>query len=139
MSDEEAALSALFDWLVSQTNGFKTTSRRLQHWEDVSDQPALFLRHNATTDEYRGQLQIRIVEAEIWIYSNAGEDPDVAPDVDLNDLVQQVRACFREDEDGRFTLNHLVYWCRTEGRSDYSPGDQGPQAIARIPVRITLP
>lgn len=136
----EQVLAALFAWLVAQTTEFETTGRRVKHWNDATvQQPALFLRHIGTTDEYDGDLPIATLDCEIWVYSNSGKDPNVAPDIELNTLVQQVRACFTPDDDNRFTLNHTVYWARIEGRSDYSPGDQGPQAIARIPVRITLP
>lgn len=137
--NEEDVLAALFAWLVAQTTGFQTTGRRVQHWTQVSAQPALYLRHVASTDTYTGQLATTLLECEVWIYSNKGQNPDFAPDIDLTTLVAQVRAAFAPDEDGRFTLNHTVHWCRIEGRSDYSPGDQGPQAIARIPVRVSLP
>jgi hypothetical protein len=123
------------------TTGFLTTGRRTQHWSQVSAQPVLFLRHVGTTDTYNGHLPITTLDCEVWIYSNAGKNPDIAPDIQLNVLVQAVRACFVPDDsdDTRFTLGGLAYWCRIEGRSDYAPGDQGGQAIARIPVRITLP
>lgn len=139
--NHEAVLAAFFAWLVSQTGGlFLTTSRRLQHWALVADQPALYLRHIGTTVAYRGDLQMSTLECEVWIYSNAGADQDVAPDIALNQLVLAVWKCFAPDlDDARFTLNGLVYWCRIEGRIDAAPGDQGPQAIARVPVRITLP
>jgi hypothetical protein len=140
--NHEAVVDALFAWLVAQTTGFETTGRRLRHWNQVAAQPALYVRHTGTTDAYCGQLPMPTLDCEVWIYSNAGKNPDVAPDTSLNTLVQQVRSCLTPvdpTDDGRFTLNGLVYWCRIEGRSDYSPGDQGGQAIARIPVRITLP
>lgn len=126
------------------TTGFLTTGRRVQHWSQVSDQPALFLRHIGTTDEFdHDSLFSRTsLECEAWIYSDAGKNPNAAPDVMLNHLVQMVRQSFAPDGDygdPRFTLAGLAYWCRIEGRSDYSPGDQGGQALARIPIRITLP
>lgn len=137
----ETVLAALLAWLAAHAAGFLTTGRRVQHWSQVSAQPALFLRHIGTTDTFSGQLPITTLECEIWIYSNAGENPTVAPDTQLNVLVDAVRAILIPDRepDYRFTIGGLVYWCRIEGRSDYAPGDQGGQAIARIPVRITLP
>lgn len=139
--NHEAVIAALFAWLVANVPGLQTTSRRVPHWQNVKAQPGLFLRHIGTTDEYTGHLPRTTLDCEVWIYSNAGQNPDVAPDTELNTLVSAVRASFApDDSDGTdFTLNGLVYRCRIEGRSDYSPGDQGPQAIARIPVRITLP
>src|ERR1019366_3543005 len=105
--------------------------------------PALFLRRIGVTDENRdGDYLTTTLECELWIYCNAGQDPDAAPDSDLTGLEQLVRDSFAPDTfDGgeRFTLGGLVYWCRIEGRTDSLPGDQGSQAIAKIPVRITLP
>jgi hypothetical protein len=120
------------------TTGFLTTGRRVKHWQQVPDQPALFLRRTGTLDEYDGDLPIVTIEGEIWIYSKAGEDPAAAPDVALSNLDRRARDSLEADDDMRCTLGGLVYWCRIEGRSDYSPGDQSGQGISRIPVRITL-
>ena len=124
--------------------GFLTTGRRAQHWNQVASQPALFLRRLGTTDEYDHDsfFSRTTLECEAWIYSKAGADPDAAPDMALSCLDQLVRASFAPDGDygdPRCTLGGLVYWARIEGRSDYSPGDQGGQGISRLPIRITLP
>jgi hypothetical protein len=126
------------------STGFMTTGRRLQHWTQVAAQPALFLRRIGTIDEYEhGSFFSRTtLECEVWIYSSAGKNPDAVPDVMLGCLDQMVRQSFAPDGDygdPRYTVGGLAYWCRIEGKSDYSPGDQGGQAIARLPVRITLP
>lgn len=136
----EAVIAALFAHLQA-TNGtnFLTMGRRVQHWSQVAEQPALFLRRTGNTDEYSGHLSITTLDCEIWIYSQTGQDPDAIPDQALSALDAQVRTSFVTDDDARFTLGGLVYWCRIEGKSDYSPGDQGGQGISRIPVRITLP
>jgi len=124
--------------VVAFTTGFLTTGRRVKHWQQVAEQPALFLRRTGTLDEYDGDLPIVTVDGEIWIYSRAGEDPDAAPDVALSNLDRLARDSLEPDDDMRCTLGGLCYWCRIEGRSDYSPGDQSGQGISRIPVRITL-
>ncbi|MGC1300928.1 MAG: hypothetical protein WA840_01015 [Caulobacteraceae bacterium] len=124
--------------------GFLTVGRRLRHWSQVKTQPALFLRRVGTTDDYDpdGFFSITTLECEAWIYSTAGTDPDAVPDEALSNLDQLVRQSLAPDGDygdPRFTLGGMVYWCRIQGRSDYSPGDQGDQGISRIPIRITLP
>jgi len=127
---------------VGFTTGFLTTGRRVPHWSQVSAQPALFLRRIGVTDEYDGLFSRTTLECEAWIYANAGKNPNATPDVTLANLEQLVRQSFAPDGDygdPRFTLGGLVYWCRIQGRGDSSPGDQGGQAISRIPVRITLP
>ena len=124
------------------TAGFQTTGRRVKHWTQVAAQPALFLRRIGSTDEADDPFVITTLDAEAWIYCDAGKDPDTAPDIGLTALEQLVRASFTPDADPgspRFTLGGLVYWCRFEGRADVSPGDQGDQALARLPIRITLP
>ena len=139
MTTIEDAKEALFQHFLDRVGAqFATTGRRVEHWTQVSEQPSLFMRQIGTTDSYSGDLPIVTVELEVWLYSRAGEDPDAVPDAALATLHQAVRDCFDPDDDGRFTLGGIVYWCRIEGRTDYSPGDQGGQGIARIPVRITL-
>ena len=108
----------------------------------MTDQPALFLRRVGTHDEGQDPFTITTLECEAWIYCNAGKDPDIVPDSQLTYLEQVIRAALQPgpaDYDGRFTLGGLVYWCRVEGKGDIFPGDQGPQSIAVIPIRITLP
>lgn len=129
---------------ASFTTGFLTTGRRVEHWAKVPDQPALFLRRTGVTDQadHENFYSITTLECEAWIYCNAGQDKDIAPDEALTALEQMLRESFAPDGeygDPRFTLGGLVHWCRFEGRSDISPGDQGPQAIARMPIRITIP
>ena len=121
--------------------GFLTTGRRVQHWSEVTEQPALFLRRLGSEDHYSGEMPITELECEVWIYSKAGDDPDAIPDQALSNLDFMVRQAFTPDAWGdyvRNTLDALVYWARIQGRSDYAPGDQGGQGISRIPVRITL-
>lgn len=125
------------------TTGFLTTGRRVQHWSQVSAQPALFLRRTAVhDDETEDGLIMTTLECEAWIYCNAGQNPDVDPDDALTGLETLIRASMAPgiaDDEGRFTLGGIAYWCRISGHGDISAGDQGPQAIARIPIRITLP
>lgn len=124
------------------STGFLTASRRVTHWQQTPNQPAFFLRRVGMSDDADGHFIIRTIECEMWIYCNAGQDESLAPDEVLtgletmlrNSLIPDVR-----DDDVRFTLDGRVYWCRIEGNADISPGDHDSQAIARIPLRITLP
>jgi hypothetical protein len=124
--------------------GFQTLGRRLQHWQKVTAQPALFLRRIGATDEdaNQGGFIITTLECQAWIYCDAGKNPDLAPDTGLTALERLLRQTVAPDDPGgdpRFTIGGQVYWCRVEGRTDSSSGDQAGQAIARIPLRITLP
>ena len=128
----------------SFNTGFLTTGRRVKHWTQVTEQPAMFLRRigvSYSADPQSG-FTITTILCEVWIYCNAGEDPDAVPDDALAALEQMLIESFEPDADYGdtfFTLGGQTYWCRIEGQSDISPGDQDGQAIARIPIRITLP
>lgn len=127
----------------SFSTGFLTASRRVTHWQQTPNQPAFFLRRVGMSDDPDGHFIIRTIECEMWIYCNAGQDESVAPDEVLTGLETMLRNSLipdvRDDDGVRFTLGGRVYWCRIEGNADISPGDHDAQAIARIPLRITLP
>lgn len=127
---------------VALTTGFLTFSRRFKFWTAVTEQPALFLRDADEDLHYPNtSLQIQTMKAEIWIYSNAGQNPDVAPVIALNNLLDAVQAAFASDRpmENRFTLGGLVHWCRLIGKIEKSPGDLDGQAIAVADVEIIVP
>lgn len=141
-SDYEIVMDALFAQLIGGGD-FVTTGRRVLHWNQVSEQPALFLRRTGVLYQSQDLQVMRTLICEVWIYSKGGEDPDAAPDETLTDLEAKVLARLapdvHDDDEARFTLGGLVYWCRVEGRSDMGPGDQAGQAVAKIPILVTLP
>lgn len=127
---------------VPLTTGFLTFSRRFKHWSQVTAQPALFLRDGTEEIQYRGTImQSQTMKCEVWIYSNAGENPDAVPVIALNNLLDAVQSAFAPDDPnrGRFTLGGLVEWCRLDGKIEKEPGDIGGQAIAVADVEITVP
>lgn len=127
---------------VTFTTGFLTTGRRVQMWSQVAAQPALFLRDSDEDMEYlNGILQKQTINAEVWIYSKAGADPDIAPVTALNNLLDAVQSVFEPDDfiSGRFTLGGLVEWCRLSGSIMKEPGDLDGQAIAIADVEIIVP
>jgi hypothetical protein len=148
-SFDAIALTATLDQPLTEdstggsfTTGFLTTSRRLKFWSEVEEQPALFVTHTGAEDEWSNDVFAKTtVEADIVIYSRAGEDPDAAPDITLNNLVNAVREALAPDDPatGTFTLGDLCHWCRIEGKTEYDPGDTDKQSKAVIAVRILLP
>lgn len=131
-------------YAAALSTGFLTTGRRLKFWTDVAEQPALFLRDGDEELDYpqeQGVLQLQTLKPEIWIYSNAGQNPDLAPATGLNNLLDAVQAAFAPDspQTGRFTLGGLVFWCRLNGKVTKEPGDLDGQAIAIAEVEITVP
>jgi hypothetical protein len=127
---------------IALTTGFLTFSRRFKFWTEVQAQPALFLRDGDEELHYPNtSLQIQTMKAEIWIYSNAGENPDLAPVIALNNLLDAVQSTFAPDnrQTNTFTLGGLVNWCRMIGKVEKDPGDADGQAIAVAEVEIIVP
>lgn len=127
---------------VSMSSGFLTTGRRLKFWSDVAAQPALFLRDGDEDLTYpQIVLQEQVILAELWIYANSGKDPEAVPVILLNNLLDAIQTGFAPDDpmQQRFTLGGLVFWCRISGKVTKSPGDIDGQAIAIVPVEITVP
>lgn len=123
------------------TTGFLTVGRRAALWTEVTAQPAMFLRHTFDRDEYINTVMQRtIIECEVWIYSNAGQNPNYPTDTQLNNLATAIRKALAPDVRGfPNTLGGLVQWCRVEGESAYDSGDLDNYAKALIPIRIVCP
>lgn len=127
---------------VALTTGFLTASRRFKFWGDVTAQPALFLKDGDEDLEYPHiTLQKQTIKCEVWIYSKAGDNPNIAPVSALNNLLDAVQGAFASDDPmkGRFTLGGLVEWCRLSGKILKDPGDASGQAIAVADVEIIVP
>jgi hypothetical protein len=135
-------LSANVSAASAFTTGFQTASRRVRLWTDVlSIMPCLYMRHVTDKDDYvQTILQRTTIDVEIWIYSNAGQDPNLAPDITLNNLCTAVRNALKPDYRGApQTLGGLVQWARVEGESTYDPGDLDKFSKALIPVKVLCP
>lgn len=126
---------------ASFSTGFLDVGRRVKMWGEEQEMPACFLRHTKDKDEYVNTvMQKTSMEFEVWIYSDAGEDPDEVPDITLNNLVTAVRNCLKMDVSGRpQTLNGLVQWARVEGDTVYDPGDIDGVGKALLNVTVLCP
>lgn len=127
---------------VPLKTGFRTTGRRVKRWTEVSEQPALFLRLTADEDVYPNIIISKTtLEAEIWVYSQAGRNPDAVPGIALSGLVDAIRAALKPDNRmlQQLTLGGLVNSCRIEGRTVFDPGDLDGQAKAVLPIKILCP
>lgn len=136
----ETIIEALLN-LVSGAAGFRTIGRRLQFPDQVTEQPAIFVRY--LKDHYperpTGLLPKTVMEAEIWIYATTGS-PDAVPDAVLNPLIDAVEAALQPSPAiGAQTLGGLVVHCWIEGDILKEPGDLDDQAMAMIPVRLLAP
>lgn len=143
MSVTREQIMTAFGSLVFNAGPFKTTGRRVQMWNQVSSQPAAFVRNIGDKYERHGALPPKItMMVEIWLYDNsAGVDPNAAPGAALNALVDAVEAALAPDSkvSNELTLGGLVTRCRIEGECIFDPGDLDGQAKAVIPVHILVP
>jgi hypothetical protein len=127
---------------VACTAGVLTVGRRLRPWGEVAAQPALFVRDTEEELEYLNIiLQRQTIKAEVFLYAQSGNDPNVTGGTALNNLIDSIQAALAPDDQGsgRFTLGGLVEWCRLEGRVDKEPGDLDGQAMAMAEILITVP
>lgn len=146
--DREGILGALFARLQTVAD-FPTTGRRVLFWSEVSEQPALFLRH--VMDHYppraSGIPAHVTMRAEVWIYSQAGKNPDAVPEAALNQLVSAVETVLAPEAiwNGRNiqnvqTLGRLdVEHCWIEGDIIFDNGDLDAQGKVIVPIAILVP
>ena len=89
----EQVLTALFT-LLQTASGFNSYSRRFQLWDQVKPaaMPALILSEKPEQIQRGKELRpgIRTLNAEVWIYINAGKDPNEVPATTLNTLIDAI-------------------------------------------------
>lgn len=130
--------------------GIATSSRRLQPWTSVKNQPALFLvgGHNLYPgiSGREGRLSntpARItLEPVVWIYANV-PDPNALPETTLNALLDAFEKTLDPDPatDNGVWLNlglQGVIHCRIEGRVLINTGPIDGQAVAQIPLAVEV-
>jgi hypothetical protein len=128
--------------------GFRTSGRRLKHWTEVAEQPALFVDDGE--ELWPGHLSGIPAKAEmtaaIWIYSDIGKNPDAVPASVLNALLAAIETALAPQVTWEGlsiqnvqTLGGLVEHCWIEGILDKASGHTGGQAIAVVPIRMLVP
>lgn len=143
--DSEAIYQALFARL-SGINGIVTTSRRLRHFNQVPSEqrPALFITQGNQVEVPVKGLNAKIeLAAEAYLYIHE-DDPSIAPSVQLNRMIDQVRQAIAPDfpEICEYqTLGGLVEHCWIEGTIEVFEAVENmldDQGIAIIPIRILI-
>lgn len=141
--NSETIYQALFNSL-SGIDGFVTTSRRLKHFNNVAPdaRPALFVTQGNQTEVPVKGLDAKVeLEAEVYIYIHEN-DPSIPPSVQLNQMIDQVRAKLAPDNPDICeyqTLGGLVEHCWIEGTIEVFEAVENmldDQGIAIIPIRI---
>lgn len=140
--NREAILTALYDQALT-AGTFPTSGRKLQLWTKISDFPALFVHATGThypPREIRGLPPKRVIHAEIWVYTDAGKNPEANPEAVLNGMIDAIEAALAPNLlSGVQTLGGLVHHCWIEGEVEQYPGILDGIAKAIIPVRILVP
>lgn len=144
---KEQIMMALFK-LLSSSSSYETASRRLQLWGDVgsADKPALFLvekeeNHQRGTDITPA---VRTINADVYIYTDAGKDQSITPITVLNNLIDAIDpnaggVLAPNPLTGTQTLGGLVWDCYIDGKIMKDAGDLDGDGIAIIPLKIVIP
>lgn len=141
--DSESIYQALFNRL-SGIDGFKTTSRRLRHFNNVQpeNRPALFVTQGNQTEVPVKGLDAKVeLEAEVYIYIHE-TDQAIPPSVQLNQMIDKVRQAIAPDYPEMCeyqTLGGLVEHCWIEGTIEVFEAVENmldDQGIAIVPIRI---
>lgn len=140
MTSREAIFAALFA-RVSGASGFVTTSRALKHWNDVKpdQQPALFQLESDQLGEsaYRKPTKWTF-RAELYVYVHQQNTSGDVVSL-LNTQVDAVVATLEPSPaTNDQTLGGLVTDCRIDGAIETSEGRLEKQAVAIIPLLITV-
>jgi hypothetical protein len=144
----EAVATALFNLLaatqISSQPAFKTTSRRAKVWSNTNnaDQPAMYLIH---TGEQVLQNQIfgvpkYLLHFEVVIYARADANPAIAPDTQINSLLDAIDAQMQTTTPPgeRQTLGGLVYHAWIEGEILIDTGILDQQVAIMVPVKVRI-
>ena len=129
---------------VARLPQFRTRSRRLRHWEDVTPdkQPALFQHQRPQTPhQTKGIPPAWNLGAEFYIYHHCGGNETVIPATILNELVDAVDQALAPDINQLQTLGGLVSHCWITGPVEYYEGIGAlmEQSVVIIPIEIRVP
>lgn len=119
---------------------WKTASRRLLHWNDVSlqKQPALFMAQaGESARREKGQPTIWTFKVDLYVYvSTAG---GLAPGPILNPVLDFITNALEPGPvEEKQTLGGLCDFCRIEGDIETYEGTLGDQEVAMVPVLIQV-
>ena len=136
-------IHAAFYNVARQAASFKTTSRRLRHWNDVPPeaQPALFVTCGDETVEQNANLPPKLVlKAEIYVYVFEADEART-PATQLNAALDALTTAIGGSaaQNYKQTLGGLVSRCFIDGPVLTDEGVLGGQAVAVLTVRFIVP
>lgn len=142
--DFEAKYAAFFDLLENAVGAqVKTASRRLKHWSDVppKEQPCIFVTETGIDAIGRvGLPQKYVLGCSIYIYVYESS-PKAIPATKLNNILKVITetiALRPSDISGCVTLGGLVTDCKISGKIETDEGLLDSQAVAIVPIQLTV-
>jgi hypothetical protein len=136
----EQVYSALFAKLQG-ISGLTTVSRRLANIQDVQPEnfPAAYQIQEKQSAKYQGSVPTRTVLRASWLFYSYDSDPNGAPSIGLNNLVDQACAALAPPSVmQKNTLGGLVEYAAIDGDIEIFEGVLGDRAIAIVPIEIVL-
>ena len=137
MINREQIYSALFD-KIKNIGGFKTSSRKLLHWNDVpaGERTVVFqIQKSETPTQSRGIPTVWNLSVLLYLYVNTqGQTPSIV----LNDYLDKIEEALKPNFDGFQTLGGLVSHCWISGAIETDEGVLGEQGVAIIPIDIRV-
>jgi hypothetical protein len=130
------------------TQGFVTlplnedgSRARMEHWGDVDAQPAMFLDDG--DEEHPDRLTTMpakfTLEAEVWLYYDAGETSGINPMPVMNALMGAIEAALAPSPPGSAqTLGNAVVHAQIAGKVIKDSGHLSGQAVAMMPVKMLV-
>lgn len=144
VSREEIAIR-LFDKARAIAD-FKTSSRRLKIWQNVTDpdQPALFMVKGNEVVEQRGRglPAVHLLNFQFFIYSTVGNDDRALTSTPINEILDAFEDAFTPAEgatDHVETLGGICSHAWIEGEIEVFEGMLEGQAIAIVPINVLVP
>jgi hypothetical protein len=139
MSALFAKLSAATFTAVNGSTTFKTRSRRIRLWADVSrdSRPAMFMVERNETPSYVAENQPakQTMMVDVFVYTSA--EGVAAPSIDINNILDGLDRALAPGPTERVqTLGGLVSHCRQEGQVFKDPGDLDDDGLIIYPIHI---
>lgn len=136
--NREAIWTAVFA-MLSGLADFAETDRKVKHWGDCTNFPALFLNQGAeeVKKSGRGLPCTYTMSAEIYLY--ARNDSGGTPAIQINNLLDLVHDALQpESPDGKITLGGIVHDVWIDGTIARDEGVLGDIGVAIVPLKVLV-
>lgn len=139
----EQVAVALFA-LLSAVPGVNSSSRRPALWDDSGAKPALYMgnpEENYLYPNGTATPPIITLDFDLFIYIDAGMDPNTTPDTQLNTLLDALETALAGPAINNYfqTLGGIVNHAWIEGAVRRVPGYLDGQGMVLLTIRVLVP